>query len=66
MSEPHTETIVLVCAAVAALFFCLAPFLIRDRRTEAQKQQDEQERFEEIDKEMTPKVDPNEPARWVP
>ena len=69
MPISHADTVVLVGAAVftAVLFVVIA--LIPDRRTEDEKRRDERraiERQRREDETLAPKVDPNEPARWVP
>jgi hypothetical protein len=62
----HAHTVVLVCAVVFTVLLFVAVALIPDTRTEDEKRQDEKKAVEKHDDALTPKVDPNEPARWVP
>jgi hypothetical protein len=62
----HPDAIVLVGAAVFTVLLFVVIALIPDTRTEGQKRQDEKQATEKYDDALSPKVDPNEPARWVP
>jgi hypothetical protein len=62
----HADTLVLVGAAVLTVLLFVVVALIPDTRTEDEKRQDEKKAVEKHDDALTPKVDPNEPARWVP
>ena len=62
----HVDTIVLVGAAAFTVLLFVVIALIPDTRTEDEKRRDEKKGIEKQDEALTSKVDPNEPARWVP
>ncbi len=62
----HADVIVLIGAAAFTVLLFVVIALIPDVRTEDEKRRDEQKTIEGQDEALTPKVDSNEPARWVP
>jgi len=60
------DTVVVVGAAAFTVLLFVVIALIPDTRTEDEKGRDEKKGIEKQDEALTPKVDRNEPARWVP
>jgi hypothetical protein len=62
----HAGIVELVAAAAFVVLLFIVIALVPDSRTAHEKRRDEQKTTERQDEALTPKVDPNEPARWVP